>query len=734
MIETNFSKLKKRIPQEKETIFPNISSTISNNLNSILENYSTNKALRFHPESKKNNLKPLSKEILMLNKPYNFFKLINKKLLTESAEFNVKCQSLKLEKSHFSEKSKQKFKSFTYFSLCHKNQVFTNFLEFMLHKFSLESNLESLPINQQHKTWTKMIESKNSRKLTSFSKQIKTKTGLANFEEVLFLAFVQSFTSQIYLKTSLKEQNFRKKVLLNLNNENANSPIEYSLNLYYFEIWKQSLYANFSKDLTKKQILETQLDSENFKFEILLNLFYIAKKFILPNQFQYDSNDLNLFNSDFAFSKSVVGKISKKSKFNFYRLKQFVNTFCSFYFLGFSSKICALNFHDFSSQSYFKKGFDKKFKNQFRFPRFIQNPEITLLTLKQKFGIHDSFLSNNLSLKPIFKINFSFFPKFVYVNLLNSKNASLLTSFHFIKQYYTAYVNFNLFSQNRLNNLNCAIKSLLINQNYLNSEKIVFEILQKLSLKNEKSAEISALNKNFLFYFSPVNEETYFVCSYTNLTNLEKYFLCLEVFNTWIAKNDFFNLKDLCSFVFNLVLIYKPSVDSTFKNQLFLDLKKFSNVYSLKETLFNQNLIQGILKLSSIDETLTSIKKLNYVKKVKQIIKINSSQTQENLIYKLTPYILSWCYLYRFSLKKSDWNELDKVLSQFIWRWSCRRHNNKSKKWIQSKYFFTLNKELWFFGQIVKEPFAGSVKTKNNLNFVYLPFHGQIYDFLSSRS
>lgn len=726
MLETNFLKLKKRIPQEKETLFPNICLNISDNLNSIRENYSTNKMLKFQPKSQNNNLKQLSQEILMLNKSSNFFKFIQKELLIENVGFKIKLQDLKLENRDFSEKFKQKFKSFTYFSVCHKNKVFTHFLEFMLHQFFFESNLASFSINQPDKTMTKFLESKklkskNSIKLGNFSKQVKTKKGFSNFDEVLFLRFLQSFTSQIYLKTTLKEENFRKNILLNLSQENGNSPIECSLNLYYFEIWKQYSYSNFSRDLSKKQILETQLNSENFKFEILLNLFYISQKFILPNQFQHDETNLNSFNPNFLFSETVVGKISKQNKFDFYRLKQLLNLFCRFYFQNFSSLF------DFN-----KNGFDKKFKNKFLFPRFIQNPEINLLTLKRNFGIQDSSLNLSFSPKSIFKMNFPFFLKFVYVNLETCENASSLTTLSFSKQFYTGYINFNLFSQNRLQNLNYKVKSLFIHQNYLDIEKLIFEILQNLSLKNENSADTTELNQNFLVYFSPVNKETYFICSYTQLTHLDKYFRGFKVFNTWAAKNKLTYLTNLPFLFFNLILIYKPTFSSTFKNQLVLTLKEFSSSYSLDENLLQQNLSQGILKFSSLDETLNLIQKLNYVKKLKQIVKINSSQTQENLIYKLTPYILSWSYLYRFQLKKSDWNELDKVLSQFIWRWSCRRHNNKSKKWIQSKYFFTLNKELWFFGQIVKESFAGPVKTKNNLNFVYLPFHGQIHDFLCS--
>jgi hypothetical protein len=371
----------------------------------------------------------------------------------------------------------------------------------------------------------------------------------------------------------------------------------------------------------------------------------------------------------------------------------------------------------------------KKLKTKFKFPNFIQNSETNYLTLNQISVNQNGCLKNFLVIDNIFKSNALFFLKFIYSNLPSSEDVSRLLKikvFYFIKNFSTAFRNFINFK--RWIPFNSNLRWSLTTPNYLNIEKLFFEILQKITLKNEKNAPINQIHKNFIFYFSPLNEETYSICSCTDLENLEEYFLLFEVFQIWIKKNYFLNLKDINSNYFSLLLNSNLSLFSNRPDQIFFKNKHIFNFSYVQESLFTKNSNQSFLKFYSVNKTLNQ-QKFTYTQKIKQIVKIYSSQAQASLISQLTPYILSWTYLFRFKLRKSKWNELDKVLSQFIWRWACRRHPNKSKKWIQSKYFFTLNKQLWFFGQMETHSFL-EPRTQDNVNFVYLPFHGQIYSFL----
>lgn len=727
MFETKLLKLKKRNSWEKNRS-KNRNPSISDNLELILENYSQNKRFKFVRET--GNLTLTPKMFTNLTNFSVFYKFINKNLVNKNLEININSVDLILVNKSFSEKSKQKFKNFMDFSLYYKNKLFTNFLECILYKFAFHYNFQEQDRNQ-NETLIKLVKSKNSKEtkqLTYSSTQTESSIIVSRqLDDFSFANFFQSFVSQTYLKKKRKEKDFF------FNSETINSSIDVSLNSYYFETWKETSYSNFSG-----QRLQLALNVENFKFETLLSLFYLYKKLKLPIHFKQNSfeNSLNSVNSDSGSSKPLLLKISKKNKFNFYRLKQLFYKFYYFYFLIFSLNNCPLNFHQFSLESFFKnRNFFQlasleKFKTKFKFPNFIKNSEITSLALKQNSITNNLLKTNFLFVEKIFKNNVSVFVKFIYYNVASFQDVSILfknKALYFMKEFSTAYRNFKIFT--KVNTFNSNLASVLNNLNYSNIEKFIFEILQKVTLKNEKNVPISEINKNFVFYFSPLNQEIYFVSSWRNL---DKYFLLFEFFYIWIEKTYFLNLKNFSSVYFNLLLISNSFFFSNWTNQSVLNYKHVYHLSCLKDCLVSKNSTYSFLKLNSANTKLNQIQKFTYTKKIKQMVKIYSSQTQENLISNLTPYILSWTYLFRFKLEKKDWHELDKILSQLIWRWACRRHNNKSKKWIQSKYFFSLNKELWFFGQIVPTSFVETITTTNNLNFIYLPSHGQVFHYLNS--
>ena len=123
----------------------------------------------------------------------------------------------------------------------------------------------------------------------------------------------------------------------------------------------------------------------------------------------------------------------------------------------------------------------------------------------------------------------------------------------------------------------------------------------------------------------------------------------------------------------------------------------------------------------------------DYLDNLKRVIKQNSSTTQTILINKLNSKILSYCYHNYFILNQRTFKQLDKELVKLLWKWSLRRHNNKSNQWIQNKYFFNLNRTTWIFGSNsslfsmpLKEDFE-----KSNVQLIYLPYHHQIFKIFS---
>lgn len=50
----------------------------------------------------------------------------------------------------------------------------------------------------------------------------------------------------------------------------------------------------------------------------------------------------------------------------------------------------------------------------------------------------------------------------------------------------------------------------------------------------------------------------------------------------------------------------------------------------------------------------------------------------------------------------------DYITFKMIWKWACRRHPKKSRRWIKLKYFKTLKEKKWSFCV---------VKFSNELNY-----------------
>jgi RNA-directed DNA polymerase len=60
---------------------------------------------------------------------------------------------------------------------------------------------------------------------------------------------------------------------------------------------------------------------------------------------------------------------------------------------------------------------------------------------------------------------------------------------------------------------------------------------------------------------------------------------------------------------------------------------------------------------------------------------------QEVLINKLDPVIRGWCNYFSTVVSKEIFNQLDSLIWWKLWKWGVKRHPNKGKKWLKSKYF-----------------------------------------------
>ena len=82
-----------------------------------------------------------------------------------------------------------------------------------------------------------------------------------------------------------------------------------------------------------------------------------------------------------------------------------------------------------------------------------------------------------------------------------------------------------------------------------------------------------------------------------------------------------------------------------------------------------------------------------------------SSVEQEKLIEILNPKIQGWTNYHRHKVSKKAYSYVDHQIFKHIWRWACRRHKSKSKKWIKERYFHIVETRQWVF----------AVKTKKEL-------------------
>ncbi len=87
----------------------------------------------------------------------------------------------------------------------------------------------------------------------------------------------------------------------------------------------------------------------------------------------------------------------------------------------------------------------------------------------------------------------------------------------------------------------------------------------------------------------------------------------------------------------------------------------------------------------------------SHMKKVRKIIKENKTATQDMLIRKLNPVIRGWVNYHRFVVSSDAFELVDHRTWECLWWWACRRHKNKGKGWVKSKYWHNLDNREWTF-------------------------------------
>lgn len=255
---------------------------------------------------------------------------------------------------------------------------------------------------------------------------------------------------------------------------------------------------------------------------------------------------------------------------------------------------------------------------------------------------------------------------------------------------------------------------------FLNLRKFVIP-----SLWNKSNSLFNAI------FFSIENRQLFLFIK--NSWKKLKYQQFLSIFNNWVLQN-YPQLQPL--------RINKQKKGQSFQREiLFNDINLKSSSKDVKNDPFFQKLpfyySQSFIVLWSTRGSYIFLPNpLNisqYLNLLKKSIKFSATQTQELLMKNLNPKLYAWCYFYRFTNKNQMFYSLDTQLLKWLWRWACRRHNNKSKKWIKAKYFYTFNQKNWIFGTVILENSLNNCSQLTQANsltlplFSYFPFHSQIF-------
>src|SRR3990170_177698 len=85
--------------------------------------------------------------------------------------------------------------------------------------------------------------------------------------------------------------------------------------------------------------------------------------------------------------------------------------------------------------------------------------------------------------------------------------------------------------------------------------------------------------------------------------------------------------------------------------------------------------------------------------KISNTIDKGKTWKQEELIDALNPIITGWSNYHQSVVSSEIFNKIDNRIWNMLWHWVKRRHPNKPKRWIISKYWHSSGKRNWVFSE-----------------------------------
>jgi RNA-directed DNA polymerase len=86
-----------------------------------------------------------------------------------------------------------------------------------------------------------------------------------------------------------------------------------------------------------------------------------------------------------------------------------------------------------------------------------------------------------------------------------------------------------------------------------------------------------------------------------------------------------------------------------------------------------------------------------FTENISSVIDKGKTWKQEELIDALNPIITGWSNYHQFVVSSEIFHKLDHIIWNMLWHWAKRRHHNKPKQWIISKYWKSSGNRKWVF-------------------------------------
>jgi RNA-directed DNA polymerase len=86
-----------------------------------------------------------------------------------------------------------------------------------------------------------------------------------------------------------------------------------------------------------------------------------------------------------------------------------------------------------------------------------------------------------------------------------------------------------------------------------------------------------------------------------------------------------------------------------------------------------------------------------FYRNVAETISGNKTVKQGDLIQLLNPMLRGWAQYHRPVSAKQTYSRMEHLIFRKLWRWSKRRHPQKSAVWVKQKYFHSIGARRWVF-------------------------------------